>query len=369
MTNLSILFLPIILFWFLTKLVETSHDLTRHWDWNHICLAVRHYPRKHHKKKKARRPSKFKGHAQRKKSLMLTYLLPLALISFKVGCRVKHSLRHLRAALNMHQCLPKIVTFAASTTLPYQVPSIRFDTDSFVIGVDTFTSITLCNNPDQFENLKTHDDTEVEGRKGGLGIKGTGTFKFHIEDNKGGVHLIKIPISKYAPDLKVCLLLPHHWEQEAKDHYTVPKGTNMNTDDEALTLIWNQRKYRQTIPYHPLTNTTSFRTAPASHTYRAFVALFEAAEAQYHRQEHVLQMPGRLHLHKDFTAKENVHANILKIPITDSEGATSDDLTVQASILLSVKGDKEEKETTRMGPFTFDVNPKLEDDNHLPSRS
>jgi hypothetical protein len=210
MTYLSILFLPIILSWLLIKLVEASHDLTRCWEWNHICLPVRHYPRKHRKKKKARRPSKFKGQAQRKKSLMLTYLLPLALISFKVGCHVEHSLRRLREALNMHQCLPKIIAFAASTTLPYQVPSIRFDTDSFIIGVNTFASITLENHPVQFENLKMHDDTEVEGIKGGLGIKGTGTFKFHIKDDKGRVHLIKIPNSKYVPDLKVCLLSPHH---------------------------------------------------------------------------------------------------------------------------------------------------------------
>jgi hypothetical protein len=133
---------------------------------------------------------------------MLTYLLTLALISFKVGCCVEHSLCRLRAALNMHQCLPKIVAFTASTTLPYQVPSIRFDTDSFVIGVDTFASIMLRNHPDQFESLKTHDSMEVEGIKGGSGIKGTGTFKFHIKDDEGGVHLIKIPNSKYVPDLK-----------------------------------------------------------------------------------------------------------------------------------------------------------------------
>jgi hypothetical protein len=94
------------------------------------------------------------------------------------------------------------------------------------------------------------------------------------------------------------------------------------------------------------------------------MALFEAAEAQYHRREHVLQMPGRLHLHEEFTAEENVHANIPKKPITDSEGATSNDPTVQASNLSSGKGDKEEKETTRIGPLTFDVNPELEDNKH-----
>ncbi len=76
-------------------------------------------------------------------------------------------------------------------------------------------------------------------------------------------------------------------------------------------------------------------------------------------------MPGRLHLDKDFTAKENVHADIPKKPITDSEGSTSNNLTVRVNNLSSVKGDKEEKETTRMGPLTFEVNPELEEDKHV----
>ncbi len=88
-----------------------------------------------------------------------------------------------------------------------------------------------------------HDNTEVDGIQGGLDIKGTGTFKFYIKDEEGGVHLIKIPNSKYVPDLKVCLLSPHHWAQEAMDHYPVPKGTKMDTEDEALMLIWNQRRH------------------------------------------------------------------------------------------------------------------------------
>jgi hypothetical protein len=63
-------------------------------------------------------------------------------------------------------------------------------------------------------------------------------------------------------------------------------------------LIWKQQRHRQIIPYHPFTNTPSFRTAPALRTYRAFVALYEAAEVQYHHWEHILQMPGQLHLDK-----------------------------------------------------------------------
>ncbi len=47
------------------------------------------------------------------------------------------------------------------------------------------------------------------------------------------------------------------------------------------------------------------------------------------------------------------------------EGATSDDLTVQVSNLSSEKGDKEEKQTMRMGPLTFDVSPELEEEEHV----
>jgi hypothetical protein len=102
------------------------------------------------------------------RSFTPTYLLPLALIAFKVGCSVEHSVHRLKAALTIEH-LPKLVTFAAATQLPHQVPRIRFNSNSFVIGVDTFASIALGNHPDQFKDLKMHsekDDTEVEGIKG-----------------------------------------------------------------------------------------------------------------------------------------------------------------------------------------------------------
>ncbi len=163
----------------------------------------------------------------------------------------------------------------------------------------------------------------------------------------------------------MCLLAPHHWVQEARDHYPVPKGTRAETDDKELTLFWKQRKRQRTIPYHPFTNTLTFRTAPALRTYRAFVSIYEAAEAQYHQQEHVLQMPGQLHLDKEFTAEENVHTNILKKSLTASKGATSNNITVRASNLSSEKEGKEETQTTRMRPLTFDINPELKEDEHV----
>jgi hypothetical protein len=293
LTYLMLLFFPTILSWLLTKLAKVFHDLMSQWEWNHVHLAVHHHPRKHRKKKKARLPSTIEDQVRKERSLTPTYLLLLALIAFKVGCCIEHSMRCLKVALTIKR-LPKLVAFAIVTNLPYQVPRIRFDINSFVIGVNTYVLIMLGNCPDQFKDLKIHsekDDTEVEGIKRGLEIKGTGTFKFYIEDDNRGVHLIKIPNSKYVPDLKVCFLSPHHWVQEAKDHYPLPKGMKMEEDDEALMLILQQRKHRQTIPYHPLTSTPSFQTALALRTYRTFVALYEAAEAQYYCREHVLQMP------------------------------------------------------------------------------
>jgi hypothetical protein len=59
-----------------------------------------------------------------------------------------------------------------------------------------------------------------------------------------------------------------------------------------------------------------------------------------------------------------VHADFLKKSPSVSEGATSNDITVQVSNLLSEKEDKEEKQTTRMGPLTFDIDPGLKEDKH-----
>jgi hypothetical protein len=75
----------------------------------------------------------------------------------------------LKAALT-NKRLPKLIPFTTATNLPYQASRIRFDTNSFVIGVDTYASITLGNHLNQFEDLKMHsekDGTELEGITGG----------------------------------------------------------------------------------------------------------------------------------------------------------------------------------------------------------
>ena len=100
---------------------------------------------------------------------MPAYLLPLALIAFKVGCRVECSMRRLQAALTIKR-LPNLAAFALASNLTYQDPQICFDTDSFVISVNTYALVMMGNHPDQFKDLKLHreDDTGWRELKEGL---------------------------------------------------------------------------------------------------------------------------------------------------------------------------------------------------------
>ena len=74
---------------------------------------------------------------------------------------------------------------------------MHFDTDSFLIGINTFASITIVTHPEHFDDLiLTKKDGIVEGIEGGLAIKGKGTFKFNIEDDHGKVHHTKFPAAR-----------------------------------------------------------------------------------------------------------------------------------------------------------------------------
>jgi hypothetical protein len=107
------------------------------------------------------------------------------------------------------------------STLAPSVTNIRFDMDSFIIGIDSHASVTMAKHPNYFDDLvlTPNDNNIVAGIEGGLAIKEHGTFKFQIEDDDGKIHLIKIPISKYVPGLKYSLISPQHWVQEAQNHY------------------------------------------------------------------------------------------------------------------------------------------------------
>jgi hypothetical protein len=198
----------------------------------------------------------------------------------------------------------------------------------------------MANSPHLFEDLKLIDQgKQVDGIGAGLVIKGTGTFVMRIEDDDRETHTTKIPNSLCLPNLRVCLLSPQHWAQEAKAMGN--KGeweanrTWMENHWDKCVLLWRGGPFRRSIPHSPTTNTPSFHTAAASKTYRAYVATFEACEASFYRREHVLQLPG-LREQPDpdeFIADKNIH-------LREIDDATkvrdNDDKTIRTS---NVTGD------------------------------
>jgi hypothetical protein len=136
---------------------------------------------------------------------LLTYLVPALFAALKVGCRVEHKLcRFLRP-------LQRAPWFLALQGAFLDNPAVRFDSDSFSIGIHNHASRCMANTPHLFENLHLINDVgEVNGIGDGLAIKGKGTFKFSIKDDNGNIHTIKITNSLYLPGLKQCLLSPQH---------------------------------------------------------------------------------------------------------------------------------------------------------------
>jgi hypothetical protein len=114
---------------------------------------------------------------------------------------------------------------------------VRFDSDSYLIGVDNHASKCMAYAPHPFEDLHLDNNRgQVDGINSGLDIAGQGTFKFNITDDSGLKHAIKIPNSLYVPNLKQCLLLPQHWVQEVGD-----KQTGIGNYRNSCVLNWRQR--------------------------------------------------------------------------------------------------------------------------------
>jgi hypothetical protein len=218
------------------------------------------------------------------KSRLQTYLIPVAVSIFKVGCCVEQHLGELLATHHL-RVLPSMsqpTSFIALSSVVDHTRVVCFNS-AYPIKIDTHASRCMGNAPYLLEDLKVKvgEVGEVEGIKSGLDIKGVGTLKFKIKDNNGMMHKIKIPNSLYIPELKRCLLSPQHWVQEAKDNYPRPKGTRMSQDDEIYYVYWDQAKYRNSIPYNPLTNVPILYDATLPCAYRAFITTFEAMEAPF----------------------------------------------------------------------------------------
>ncbi len=123
---------------------------------------------------------------------MRTYLFPALFTAFKVGCRVEAFLQHFSGPLCSHLAF---LSKQTPTTLP-----VRFDSDSFLISVDSHASRCMVNDTHLFEDLRLNENNgQVSGIVDGLAIKGERTFKFDITNNDRKRHTIKLKNSCIKP--------------------------------------------------------------------------------------------------------------------------------------------------------------------------
>lgn len=184
-----------------------------------------------------------------------------ALFLFKVMCSLEKAIHMIAyyASFPFHKYsrTPQFLAYKAN----HNLHQVRFDSDSYTIGVDNHCSATMSPNKSHFKDLKLKQIGECTGIGTGLTIAGKGTFLMNIEDDDGGIHKIEIPNSLYVPGLRMVLLSPQHWAQQAKDTIPDPMGTCMVNSHLSCTLYWNQKKFKKTVPFDDITNTPSFHTA------------------------------------------------------------------------------------------------------------
>ena len=86
--------------------------------------------------------------------------------------------------------------------------SVRFDTDSFRLGIDSFASACMSSNKDHFTSYEEESGQDFKGIARGLRIAGRGTLSFRIDDDEGRTHKISIPNSVHIPELPMVLISP-----------------------------------------------------------------------------------------------------------------------------------------------------------------
>jgi hypothetical protein len=256
--------------------------------------------------KRYKKPVSIVPEGDKKDTKLRTYLFPLAMASFRVGCHVESLARQFFSRTQA----PFHLRALQSLESPSRPSPLLFDSDSFPIGVDNHASRCMADTHHLFEDLiLAPEHKKVDGIGEGLEIKGTGTLVLCIQDDSGKTHTICIPNSLYLPELRQCLLSPQHWAQEAKAMGNKGKTWMENYWDKCI-LCWKGGKFHKTIPFNESTNTPIFYSAPSSKGYRAFVTTFEACKAPYFCREHVLQVPGlreRMSEPNEFIAEENIH--------------------------------------------------------------
>ena len=147
---------------------------------------------------------------------------------------------------------------------------IQFDTDSEPIGIDNRCTGCISHKIEDFDGPLIESDRSIKGFGGSrtTNVK-IGTITWKWIDDQGMTHKFVIPKSFYVPEGNVRLLSPQHWAQAQRDK---TNGTGSETLKDKVTLFWNNRKYKLTVPLGKDDNVATLYTAPGFRKFESFCA-------------------------------------------------------------------------------------------------
>jgi hypothetical protein len=103
-------------------------------------------------------------------STIRTYLFPVLFTTYKVGCRIEIFLRRFSGPPTWDH---SHLAFESEATLQSASSPVRFDSDSYPIGVDSHALRCMANKAHLFEDLRLNKDRgQVDGISNGLAITG-----------------------------------------------------------------------------------------------------------------------------------------------------------------------------------------------------
>ena len=182
--------------------------------------------------------------------------------------------RQWRNRLGTGRCrraLTAMALVSMSTTVQARERPVRWDTDSYSIGIDNRASYCISPQINDFVGPMTETTRTIKGFMGSTTRTfQRGTVKWKWDDDQGNTHTFKVPGTYYIPDTDQRLLSPQHWAQTQGDNKPI-QGTGETTNARTTTLYWNQHKYKKTCRISHRNNVATFMTSGGYDKYSQFI--------------------------------------------------------------------------------------------------
>ena len=169
---------------------------------------------------------------------------------------------------------------ALATSTPLKTNSVRFDTDSAPVGIDNRCTGCISHIAQDFIGELRDSNKSIKGFGGSCtsNIK-VGTLLWKWMDDEGRIYKFHVPNSYYVPSGGVRLLSPQHWAKAQSNNGKLGYlGTMSQTTSKNITLMWNDRKNKLTVPLSKESNVGTFYLAPGYTKYNEFCCMMAQDE-------------------------------------------------------------------------------------------